>query len=106
MQAIHWLRDIQEAVHEKYTINISVGKASRARDKARDYVDEAYTQQYNQLWEYYEELRRSNPASTILMKVYTFNEGDLATESNLVSGVPYFERLYICLEGYKKGVFG
>ena len=38
------LRDIQEAVHEKYTINISVGKASRARDKARDYVDEAYTQ--------------------------------------------------------------
>ena len=28
------LRDIQEAVHEKYTINISAGKASRARDKA------------------------------------------------------------------------
>ena len=47
MQAIHWLRDIQEAVHEKYTINISVGKISRARDKARDYVDGAYTQQYN-----------------------------------------------------------
>ena len=38
------LRDIQEAVHEKYTINISVGKASRARDEARDYVDGAYTQ--------------------------------------------------------------
>ena len=37
------LRDIQEAIHEKYTINISAGKASRARDKARDYVDGAYT---------------------------------------------------------------
>ena len=70
------LRDIQESVHEKYTINISIGKASRARDKARDYVDGAYTQQYNHLWEYCDELRRSSPASTILMKVHTFNKGD------------------------------
>ena len=97
------LRDIQEAFHEKYTRYISVGKASRARDKTRDYVDGAYTQQYNQLWEYCDELRRSSPASTILMKVHTFNEGDLAAESDLVCGVPYFERLYICLEGCKKG---
>ena len=29
------LRDIQEAVHEKYTINISAGKAGRAKDKAK-----------------------------------------------------------------------
>nr|POF24600.1 hypothetical protein CFP56_76388 [Quercus suber] len=28
------LKDIQEAVHDKYTLNISAGKASRARDKA------------------------------------------------------------------------
>ena len=74
------LRDIQNAVHEKYTLNISVGKTSRARDKAREYVDGAYTQQYNQLWEYCEELRRVSPGSTILMKVHTFHDGDLAAE--------------------------
>ena len=28
------LKDIQEAVHKKYVVNISVGKASRAREKA------------------------------------------------------------------------
>ena len=28
------LRDIQDAVHEKYTLNISIGKVSRTRDKA------------------------------------------------------------------------
>ena len=28
------LKDIQEVVHDKYTLNISVGKACRARDKA------------------------------------------------------------------------
>ena len=37
------LRDIQDVVHEKYTLNISAGKASRVRDKAREYVDGAYT---------------------------------------------------------------
>nr|POE81072.1 hypothetical protein CFP56_61672 [Quercus suber] len=68
------LKDIQEAIHDKYTVNISVRKAGRARDKAQEYVDEVYTQQYNQLWEYCEELRRASPGSTILMKglVQTF----------------------------------
>ena len=37
------------------------------------------------------------------MKVHTFNEGDLAAEMDLICEVPYFERLYICLEGCKKG---
>ena len=50
-------------------------------------MDEAYTQQYNQLWEYCEELRKSSPGSTILMKVHTFNDGDLVAEMDLVCGV-------------------
>ena len=37
------------------------------------------------------------------MKVHTFNKGDLAAKADLVCGVPYFKRLYIYLEGYKKG---
>ena len=38
------LRDIQDVVHEKFALNISAGKASRAREKAREYVNWAYTQ--------------------------------------------------------------
>ena len=49
------LKDIQDVVQKKFTLNITLGKASRAREKAREYVDEAHTQQYNQLWEYCEE---------------------------------------------------
>ena len=97
------LKNIQDVVHEKFTLNITPGKASRAREKAREYVDGAHTQQYNQLWEYYEELRKASPGSTILMKIHTFNEGDLVAEMNLICGVPYFKRLYICLESCKKG---
>ena len=37
------------------------------------------------------------------MKVYIFRDSDLVAEMDLVCGVPYFERLYICLESYKMG---
>ena len=98
------LKGIQDVVHEKFTLNITPGKASRAREKVREYIDGVHIQKYNQLWEYCEELRRASPSNTILMKVHTFNEGDLAAEMDLIYGVPYFERLYICLEGCKKGI--
>ena len=38
------LKDIQDAVHKKFTLNITLGKASRAREKTREYVDRAHTQ--------------------------------------------------------------
>ena len=77
------LKDIQEVVHEKYVVNISVGKASRARKKAQEFVDRSYRKQYNQLWDYCAELRRSSLGSTVLMKTYTYNKGDLAVEMDL-----------------------
>ena len=43
------LKDIQDSVHEKYVIDISVGKASRTREKAQEAVDGAHTAQFNQL---------------------------------------------------------
>ena len=96
------LKDIKEAVHEKYVVNISAGKANRAREKVQDYVDGSYREQYNQLWDYCAELRRSSLGSTVLMKTHTYNEGDLVVEMDLQIGVPYFERLYICWAGCKK----
>ncbi|XP_050258855.1 uncharacterized protein LOC126703829 [Quercus robur] len=37
------------------------------------------------------------------MKVHTYEDGDLVAEHGLATGLPYFERIYICLEGCKKG---
>ena len=37
------------------------------------------------------------------MKVHTYNNGDLVVERDLATGLPYFERIYICVEGCKKG---
>ncbi|KAK9993852.1 hypothetical protein SO802_023555 [Lithocarpus litseifolius] len=40
-------KDIQNAVHEKYVVDISASKASMAREKAQDAVDGAHTAQFN-----------------------------------------------------------
>ena len=48
------------------------------------------------------EPRRFSPSSTVLMKIQTYNERDLAAEMDLQIGVPYFERLYIYWVGCKK----
>jgi len=37
------------------------------------------------------------------MKVHTYEDGDLAAEHGLATELLYFERIYICLEGCKKG---
>ena len=36
------LKDIQEAMHEKYMVNIGVGKASKARERAQEFVGGSY----------------------------------------------------------------
>ena len=56
--------EIQDAVHEKYVVQISASKASRARGQAHEFVDGSYTEQYNKLWDYCAELRRSSPYNT------------------------------------------
>ena len=81
---MHSIKDIQDAVHEKFAVDISVGKASRAREKAQDVVNGGHIAQFDQFWEYCEELRRCSPRSTMLMKVHTFNDGDLVAEQGLV----------------------
>ena len=43
------LKDIQDVVHGKYVLNISVGKANRARERVQEFVDGSYIDQYNQL---------------------------------------------------------
>ena len=39
-------------MHEKYVVNISARKASKAREKAQEFVDGPYREQYYQLWDY------------------------------------------------------
>jgi hypothetical protein len=97
------LKSIQKKVHRKYVTHISQSKAYRAKAKAMDILEGSHIEQYNMLWDYCEELRRSNPGSTVLMKVQSFNEGEMEVEDVSQIRDPVFQRLYICFEACKTG---
>ncbi|KAL0320080.1 UNVERIFIED_CONTAM: hypothetical protein Sradi_5269500 [Sesamum radiatum] len=63
------------------------------RNKVNDMLYGKYKDQYTRLYDYCEELRVSNPGSTVVMK----------TEVDEDSGVEMFLRLYICLDACKRG---
>ena len=41
------LKDIQDAVNKKYMVEVSAGKASRAKEKTQEVVNGAHTTQFN-----------------------------------------------------------
>ena len=54
------LTSIQNKVHKKYATHISQSKDYSAKAKAMDILEGSHIEQYNMLWDYCEELRRSN----------------------------------------------
>ena len=58
---------IKDLVVNKFKVHISRYQASRAKGRAKELVHGTFTKQYAQLGDYYEELLRSNPGSTILI---------------------------------------
>lgn len=99
------LVSIQDKLKRKYVVQISRGKAFRAKQKALDIVHGSHKEQYSKLWEYCEELRMSNPGTVAQMNL------NIRHEPEEIEGAPIermriiqtFQRLYICMDGCKQG---
>ncbi|KAL0312256.1 UNVERIFIED_CONTAM: hypothetical protein Sradi_5624900 [Sesamum radiatum] len=87
------LGDFQEKVHNDLNVEVSKSQYYRTKNKVNDMLYGKYKDQYTRLYDYCEELRVSNPGSTVVMK----------TEVDEDSGVEMFLRLYICLDACKRG---
>lgn len=57
-------------------------------------INGSYAEQLGSLWSYMEKVRRTNPGTTILMKV---------EDGTKEQGEPRFEKLYVCLQACKEG---
>ncbi|KAL0289293.1 UNVERIFIED_CONTAM: hypothetical protein Scaly_2545800 [Sesamum calycinum] len=73
--------------------HISKSQAYRAKWNALKKIEGLSVDQYGMLWDYVEELRRSNPGSTFILSRAT-SDG---------SGGSKFGKLHVCFEGLKMG---
>jgi len=85
VKAVH----IRENGLRKWSISISRTMSFRARSLTTKKIDGSFTAQYKRIYDYAHEMRRSNPGSTIKLKVEDHN------------GAKIFQRFYVCLKACK-----
>ncbi|KAL0319690.1 UNVERIFIED_CONTAM: hypothetical protein Sradi_5230500 [Sesamum radiatum] len=74
--------------------HVSRDQAYRAKRQALKKLEGSHEHQFSKLWDYAEELRRTNPGSTVILGV------------NDVNGENRFEKFYVCLSALKQDFLG
>ncbi|KAI5354943.1 hypothetical protein L3X38_007838 [Prunus dulcis] len=82
---------LQDKVREHYAMNVTQNQVYRAKILAKKVIKGLYKEQYERLRDYAEQIKKTNPGSTVVIKT------ELAGDDAL------FEWIYICLAGSKKG---
>ncbi|CAL9003282.1 unnamed protein product [Prunus brigantina] len=82
---------LQDEGREHYAMNVTHNQVYRAKKLAKKVIKDSYKEQFERLRDYAEQIKKTNPGSTVVIK--TELSGDDAL----------FERIYICLASSKKG---
>ena len=90
------LNDIKDLVKADLKINMTITQIRRAKLMTIATLEGDLKEEYARLWDYLEEIKRSNPGSTTDMKVSRPTPTELLV----------FERLYISFNCLKKGLLG
>ncbi|XP_052624932.1 uncharacterized protein LOC128132415 [Lactuca sativa] len=86
------VRMLREEVKTDFGINVSMSQCRRAKKYALSLVEGTIAENYARLWSYGEEIRRSNPGSTVKICV-----------DSMPDGKNYFSKIYICFASVKEG---
>ncbi|KAK1411708.1 hypothetical protein QVD17_38268 [Tagetes erecta] len=89
------LRALQDMIQKKHQVQVGLQKIFRAKVMAVNKVHGDYSAQYILLRDYCEELRRSNPGTTVKI--------DVEREANPGSATRQFRRIYVCFGSMKAG---
>ncbi|XP_039155395.1 uncharacterized protein LOC120286880 [Eucalyptus grandis] len=84
---------LRELIKEQLGLDVSISQCTKAKLFAYKVLMGNYKKEYAKLWDYAEELRMSNPGSTVTLKVEKL---DMQSKA-------FFERMYICFAACKKG---
>ncbi|GJV70742.1 hypothetical protein Tco_1490737 [Tanacetum coccineum] len=85
-------RELQAAIREKFLINVSLGQVRRAKQRALYDFEGGLIEHYGKLWDYRDQLLKTNPGSTVKFDV-----------DEVSGGKTYFKRFYVCFKAMKDG---
>ncbi|GJR07382.1 hypothetical protein Tco_0530366 [Tanacetum coccineum] len=85
-------RELQAAIREKFLINVSLGQVRRAKQRALYDFEGGLIEHYGKLWDYRDQLLKTNPGSTVKLDV-----------DEVSGGKTYFKRFYVCFKAMKDG---
>ncbi|GJR63158.1 hypothetical protein Tco_1505320 [Tanacetum coccineum] len=83
---------IQASIKEKFLINVSLGQVRRAKQRALYDFECGLIEHYGRLWDYRDQLLKTNPGSTVKLDV-----------DKVLGGKTYFKRFYVCFKALKDG---
>ncbi|CAI9289371.1 unnamed protein product [Lactuca saligna] len=86
------IRKLKAKVSKRFNLIASVGQCRNARKYAFQQIEGTLIEHYAKTWSYGEELKRTNPGSTVKMEVDVMSDGET-----------YFSKFYVCLKGLKDG---
>ncbi|XP_016185194.2 uncharacterized protein LOC107626811 [Arachis ipaensis] len=96
------LTTLMRKAYTKWNAELTKSKASRVRQFALDELQGTYVEQYRRLYDYCHEILRTNPGSSVHLKIQ--RPPEFAFERP-VSGVdlrPRFERIYVMLDACRR----
>ncbi|GJW33449.1 hypothetical protein Tco_0053481 [Tanacetum coccineum] len=82
-------RELQAAIREKFLINVSLGQVRRAKQRALYDFEGGLIEHYGKLWDYRDQLLKTNPGSTVKFDV-----------DEVSGGKTYFKRFYVCFKDH------
>lgn len=88
------IKDMKVDLESEFSLNINESKLKRVKSLVLDKLDGSYTDDYNKLEAYVEELRKSNPGSDVVINF---------SKDAMEEGKRRFLRLYVCFQALKEG---
>ncbi|RYR48973.1 hypothetical protein Ahy_A07g035175 [Arachis hypogaea] len=98
------IKELVNKAQRKWNLTVTTSMAARSRQAALDDIQGEYRKQYKRIGDYCYELLRSNPGSSVTLKVQRSPDFEHEQQSSSLNNYCIFKRLYVCLDACKKSI--
>ncbi|XP_072084326.1 uncharacterized protein [Arachis hypogaea] len=96
------VKELVARAHKKWNLTVTKAMTAKTKQEGLSQIQGAFREQYKRINDYCSELLRTNPGSTVILKV--IRSLDFAQEIQNPNMMNYcvFQRLYVCFDACKK----